>query len=275
MYLLRDSLKILALAGIIILSASGSYASDGIVEKILKTKEFHIGFVVLPPSISKDPVTNKPTGYYVDSVKYIADQMGVEPIFHEETWATFISGLQSGRYDLSIASTVNTIPRSTAVAFTEPLGYSGTCLIVKKDSPFNSLQDLQKKGTRIGVIQGAFMVPWVRATFKDGEIVESTASAFVEPMNVITGRTDTSVTDSNTCRQFVAANPEARTLYADEPLNLTATAWMVRIDDLNFLNFINNAIQNLRSTGILKQFVENYEGTQLQHGVVWEEWGSK
>jgi polar amino acid transport system substrate-binding protein len=243
------------------------------LDRITKTKEFHIGFVVLPPAVFKDANTNEPMGYYVDTARYIAEQMNVKPVFHEETWATFISGLQAGRYDLSIAGTVNTIPRAMAVAFTEPLGYVGTCIIVAKSSALHSLEDLAKPGIKIGVIQGAFMVPWAKQTFPNGQILESSTSAVVEPMNVVTGRVDASVTDSWICRKFASEHPEVRTLYSDEPLNITATGWMVRRDDLLLLNFVNSAIRYVRSSGTLKKFFDKYDGRQLQEKKQWEIWG--
>jgi polar amino acid transport system substrate-binding protein len=269
------ALVLLVACGIATLSAPTVAAEEGALDKILKTKEFNIGFVVLPPSVFKDPKTNEPTGYYVDAARFIAEQMGVKPIFHEESWATFISGLQAGRYDLSIAATVNTIPRALAVAFTEPLAYAGTCLIVAKNSPYKTLADLTKPKVKIGVIQGAFMVPWAKQTFAGGEILESTASAFVEPMDVISGRVDASVTDAQTCRKFASQRPEVRTLYADDPLNITATGWMVRRDDLVLLNFMNSAIRYIRSTGKLREFVEKYDTQQLQEKKTWEIWGKE
>jgi polar amino acid transport system substrate-binding protein len=275
----RGSIRSLARSAAVLAAAlaltapAGAEAYKDTVEKITKTKEFHIGFVVLPPSVFKDPKTNEPTGYYVDAARFIDEQMGVKPVFHEETWATFISGLQAGRYDLSIASTVNTIPRAMAVAFTDPLGWVGTCIIVGKNSAFNNLADLSKPGIKIGVIQGAFMVPWTKRAFPQGQILESASSAFVEPMNVVTGRVDASVTDSWVCRKFASEHPEVRTLYADQPLNVTATGWMVRRDDIMLLNFVNSAIRYLRTSGQLKEFFDKYDGRQLQEKKQWEIWG--
>src|SRR5262245_39586713 len=269
---LARSAAVLA-AALALPAPAGAEAYKDTLEKITKTKEFHIGFVVLPPGIFKDAKTNEPTGYYIDAARFIAEQMGVKPVFHEETWATFISGLQAGRYDLSIASTVNTIPRALAVAFTEPLGYVGTCIIVGKNSTFKDIADLAKPGVKIGVIQGAFMVPWTKRTFPQGQILESTTSAFIEPMNVVTGRVDASVTDSWVCRKFASEHPEVRTLYADEPLNITATGWMVRRDDIMLLNFVNSAIRYLRPSGQLKELFDKYDGRQLQEKKSWEIWG--
>ncbi len=271
---LARSVAVLATA-LTLAAPAGAETYKDTLEKITKTKEFHIGFVVLPPGIFKDPKTNEPTGYYIDAARFIAEQMGVKPVFHEETWATFISGLQAGRYDLSIASTVNTIPRAMAVAFTEPLGWVGTCIIVGKNSAFNNLADLSKPGVKIGVIQGAFMVPWTKRTFPQGQILESASSAFVEPMNVVTGRVDASVTDSWVCRKFASEHSEVRTLYADQPLNITATGWMVRRDDIILLNFVNSAIRYLRTSGQLKEFFDKYDGRQLQEKKQWEIWGAQ
>ncbi len=266
---------LLVLGAIVLLSHSEAIAKESTLDKMLRTKEFHIGFVVLPPSISKDPTTNKPKGYYVDIAKFISNQINVKPIFHEETWATFISGLQAGKYDLSIASTFQTIPRALAVAFTQPLTYNGTSALALKTSNIRTLEDMKKPGIRIGVIQGAFMVDWVKRMFPEADIIESSVSAFVEPMNVITRRVDVSVTDSWVTRKFASEHSAVLDIFADNPQNIMPAGWMVRRDDIQLLNFINVAINYVKTTGDFKEIFERYDGFVFQKKLVWETWGKK
>ncbi len=47
-------LLILGLAALNLAAAPVSFGEEDTLDKIIRTKEFHIGFVVLPPGISKD-----------------------------------------------------------------------------------------------------------------------------------------------------------------------------------------------------------------------------
>lgn len=155
------------------------------------------------------------------------------------------------------------------------MAYNGTSALALRTSKVRTLEDIKKPGVRIGVIQGAFMVPWVKRMFPQAKIVESSSSAFVEPMNVITGRVDVSVSDSWVCRKFASEHPEVVDLFADNPQIIMPTGWMVRKNDIQLLNFIKVAIANVKTTGDFKSFFEKYGGYNFQKKTTWEVWGGQ
>src|SRR5450756_65967 len=62
-----------------------------------------------PPQSSVDPVTNEVVGFDVDVAKGMAEILGLGIKWEHPEWATIPSGLQNGRYDVSIGSMTSAI----------------------------------------------------------------------------------------------------------------------------------------------------------------------
>jgi len=109
----------------------------------------------IPPTVQKNLNTGALAGHYIDTVEEIAREMGVKVEFHEVEWGTFVAGLKSGQYDLSIAATYRTIPRAQEIAFTRPLMYVGNSVIVRaKETRFKTIKDFNSDDITIAVTQG-------------------------------------------------------------------------------------------------------------------------
>src|SRR5262245_16712488 len=126
----RDSRRkgLLGIAAVVLglcLGSSPASAQENTLQKIVRTKKFNIGYVLHTPSAMKDPRSGELTGFHFDAARWICDQMKVDCVFHEVTWATFVAGLQGGKYDLSVAGSFTTMARAMAVAFTDPIYYKG------------------------------------------------------------------------------------------------------------------------------------------------------
>ena len=124
-------------------------AQDHPLERIIKTKQLKIGYIPSAPSAIKDPATGALSGFYIDAIRLVADQMKVEPIFIETGWSTFPAGLNSGEFDVCVAGTFATIDRAMAVEFTRPLQYLGYSAVVKaSDTRFKTLSDMDQPGIK-------------------------------------------------------------------------------------------------------------------------------
>jgi len=70
----------LAFAVAVALLAAGlagpAEAQQGTLDKILKEKTFNIGYIPSPPGAIKDAKTGELSGFYIDAVRYVCEQMG-------------------------------------------------------------------------------------------------------------------------------------------------------------------------------------------------------
>ena len=84
-----------------LLFALPSYSSS--LDKILSSGELRVGTTGdWDPMTIKDPATNKYRGFDIDVMNELAKDMGVKIKFVPAEWKTIVSGITSGRYDLSL-----------------------------------------------------------------------------------------------------------------------------------------------------------------------------
>jgi polar amino acid transport system substrate-binding protein len=235
-------------------------SAAGTLERITKEKTFKIGFIPSPPGVIKDPKTGELSGYYIDTIRVICDLMGVKPVFVEAAWGTFVAGLQSGQFDLSIAATFATIPRALAVEFTHPIHYLGYSAVVKKgDTRFKSLADIDRPGMKVAVVQGAAGHEYAKQNFKNAQLTVLATSDLTAPfVEVSAGRADVGIEDAWATKRYAAAHPEVVDLFAERPYNVLPIAWAVRKGEYDLLTFMNTALDYMLINGRLDQLASKY-----------------
>jgi ABC-type amino acid transport substrate-binding protein len=257
--------RMLLIAGMLsaLIALTGAAAAQDAIERIMKTKQLRIGYIPSPPSAIKDPATGKLSGFYVDAVRLVAEQMNVEPVFVETTWATFPIGLATDQFDVSIAGTFATVGRATAVDFTRPLQYLGYSAVVKaSDTRFKTLADMDQPGIKIALVQGAAGHEFAKEYFKKAELVVLSTSNLTAPfIEVTAGRADVGIEDAWSVRRYAKEHPEVKDLFRDNPYNLLPIAWAVKRGNTAMLNFMNTAIGYLISTGRMERMAEAYGPT--------------
>jgi polar amino acid transport system substrate-binding protein len=258
--MLRALTASLAMVAVLVAALSTDAVAAGSLEKITKEKVFNIGYIPSPPGAIKDPKTGEVSGYYVDTARTICDLMGVKPNFVESTWATFVAGLQSGQFDLSIAATFATIPRALAVEFTKPIHYLGYSAVVRKgDRRFRTLADIDKPGIKVAVVQGAVGHEYAKQNFKNAQLTVLATSDLTAPfVEVSAKRVDVGIEDAWATKRYAAAHPEVVDLFSEKPYNVLPIAWAVRKGETDLLNFMNTALDYMMINGRLDQLASKY-----------------
>lgn len=244
------------------------------LDKVKKEGVLHVGYIVYPPTVQRDPNLGKVSGHYIDTVEEIAKQLGVKVEFHETDWGTFMAGLATGKFDLCIGATYRTIARAKEVAFTRPLMYVGNSVIIAKgDSRFKSIMDFNRDDVTIAVTQGEQGHEFAKVYLPKAKLkVLSSADQSLAMSEVSAKRADAALGDSWACKQYAAVHPEVKDLLADNPYNLTPVGWSMRYGDPGWLLFINTAIDALESTGKLREFEQKANAHWLHPKVTWELW---
>jgi polar amino acid transport system substrate-binding protein len=234
--------------------------------RVNKAHRLRIGYIIFPPAVVKDPQTGVLGGHFVATVQEIARQAGWSTEFVATDWATFTAGLNTGKFDVSIAPTFVTIPRATAVGFSRPLFYAGNSAIVKKsETRFDSLGSLNRAEVRLAVTQGEAGYEFAKQNLPHAQlIIHPGPDQSLTFSDVLSGRADAALGDAYATSQFAAGHPDANDLFARRPYNLTPVSWAVATDDVRLLQFLNDSIEALDSQGKLLEY-EHAAGAHWLH----------
>jgi len=101
--------------------------------QMLKSGVMSVGYIDYPPAVIKDPKTGELSGEFVEIARYIAKELKLKIEFHEASWSTFITGLQTKQYDISIAPTYIRVSRAANIAYSQPIAYLGNSAGVRQD----------------------------------------------------------------------------------------------------------------------------------------------
>ena len=108
------------------------------------------------PYSYKSPDDNdKVIGFEAEIASIIADDLGMELEFVQNSWDGLIEGLIRGDYDVVINGVEITEARAQVVHFSQPYYYTSEALSVRKSNQdITSLHDL--KGRRVGTLDASF-----------------------------------------------------------------------------------------------------------------------
>jgi polar amino acid transport system substrate-binding protein len=231
------------------------------LQRVLQSGELKVGYAVVPPWIIKDPNTGKLSGSCIETIEEIARLAGLKLTLVEATWTTFVAGLQTGQYDLSIVPAYVTISRAKAMNFTRPVSYTGNTVVIRsEESRFLKLQDLDQPGVTIAVIQGTQDHEFALKTFTRA-IVKAISSQDIPILfaEVSARRVDAALADTYNARNFVRQHPDVREMMPDKPYSILPAAWSVRYDDVALWQFINSALIYLEGNGVLQTLDRKYD----------------
>lgn len=108
-------------------------------------------------------------GFIFDLIEDIADRLDLETDYRVIDNAGLLAAVGGGQYDLGAASYSPTPEREEIVDFTiaQSWGFSG--LVVKKDSPYQSMADLE--GLSVAVVRGSFQEAQIKAEYPEIDAV--------------------------------------------------------------------------------------------------------
>lgn len=246
--------------GLVTLALANAATAQGTLEKILSEKKANICWVSSPPQEMKDPKSGKISGYFVDAARFIFEELKVEPVFVETTWANFVATLQSGQTDLCIASSFASIKRSAVVDFTRPILYLGRSAIVRKDdNRFDSLADMNRDDITIAVMTGSRSQEFVTTSLPKAKVLSLSGADPSTPFLAVTaGRADVGINDAWSARRYAQNQPAVKDLFGDEPFNVSPMAWTVKKGNTDLLNFLNTSLEIMLTNGQLEKMASEY-----------------
>jgi polar amino acid transport system substrate-binding protein len=151
----------------------------------------------------------KVVGFDVDLLDLVAKDLGVEQEVVNIEWSQVTSGagFAAKKCDMGMGAMTITPERQKAINITDPYMDATQVLLVKKDSPYKTLDDL--KGKKVGVQADTTGKDYAdeQAKTKGFQVVVFNDLA-LQTNNVKSGRVDAAINDNGVLYDFVKANPD-------------------------------------------------------------------
>jgi polar amino acid transport system substrate-binding protein len=244
------------------MGAQPSTPSEGTLARIVRTQTLRVGYEGYPPYTIKDPSTGKLSGISVEIADLIAREAGWKVEWVESSPDTKIPDLQAGKFDVMTEPILGTIPRASRVGFTRPYAYFGdaSAIVRKGEARFKGIHDLNQPGVTIAVRAGYTDQTYAADNLPAASLralkVEDTSQVFLE---VIAGKADVALANSDEVRAFVAAHPsEVEARFVDPAPAYIPAGLMLRQGDFTFYNFLNVALDYLDTNGDLARVRNKY-----------------
>lgn len=200
-------------------------------------------------------------GYDVEVGTKIAEKLGVEPQFVEGEWDGLLAGLDAGRYDIMVNGVDITPERSEKYDFSIPYAYNRTAVITTKDNDsINTMEDLNGKTT----------ANTISSTY--AELAEQYGATVtgVDDLNqtfelLLSGRIDATLNAEVTFYDYTKEHPDANVKIAvlTDDANQVAIPLRKGEETATLRAAIDQAIEELRADGTLKELSEKYFGTNI------------
>ena len=200
-------------------------------------------------------------GYDVEVSRAIAEKLGVEPEYVESDWDSLFAGLDAGRIDMVCNGVEVTDERALTYDFTTPYGYIHTALAVRKDNQdIHSFEDLKGK-TTANSLASTYMelAESYGATVQGIDTLEETIQLLAA------GRIDATLNADVSFYDYLNVHPDADFKIVAQTEDASHVAIPLRKGDnsVTLLEAVNNAIDELRADGTLKELSEKYFGQDI------------
>lgn len=200
-------------------------------------------------------------GIDVEIASAVAEKLGMEFEVVNMNFNSIVTSVSTGKYDIGMAGLTVTEDRLKSVDFSQSYATGVQVVIVKKDSPITSVDDLYAEGASYTV--GAQISTTGAIYFGDdiaGGATTCTLQEFTSGADAIAaltaGKIDCVIIDNEPAKSFVAANDGLKIL--DTEYTVEDYAICVKKGNSELLEKINTALNELTADGTIPSIVNKY-----------------
>jgi glutamate transport system substrate-binding protein len=212
----------------------------------------------VPPFGLNNPQTGEVEGFDVDLGRYIAERLGVEPVFREATSDNRIPLLVDGTIDLILSTMTITEERDLEIDFSEPYYIANGDVLVPEGSDIQTLDDLN--GKRVCTALGSTYADTIKKEAPDAELrlVDLYSECFDQ---IQTGAIDAVSTDDVILTGMVAQDDSLEILgleYTTEPYGAG-----IPDGDTEFKQFVDESIAEFIDSGTWQERYDEWVGQHI------------
>ncbi len=196
-------------------------------------------------------------GIDVEIAQAIAAKLGMELEIEVMDFGAIISAVSTGKSDFGMAGMTVTEERLQMINFTNTYAQGIQSVIVLEGSPITSVDDLFVDGATYKVATQEATTGYIYASDDLGEDRVLAFKAATETINaLLTGKVDCVIIDDQVARAFVEANEGLVIL--DTSYAVEDYAICVALENVDLLNKINAALQELIDDGTVAEIIDAY-----------------
>ena len=166
-----------------------------------------IGMELNYPPFEMTDASGNPSGVGVEMALALAAYLHRPLQIENMPFEGLIPALKTGRIELIISSMTATAERAKSIDFSDPYLSTGLAILTKKNSPIQSIADVDKPGVIVTVKTGTTAKTYTDTHFHNATILpleQDTACA----LEVVQGRADAFLYDQMSIYQFAKKNPD-------------------------------------------------------------------
>jgi ABC-type amino acid transport substrate-binding protein len=215
-----------------------------------------------PPMGSRDE-KNEPIGFDVDTCNDLAKALGVKAEIVETPFPDRIPALVSGRADVGVASTSDTLQRAKTIGFSVPYFVFKNVVLTKKGTNINAYNSL--KGRKTGSVTGTYEAIALEKDVKKWNDPKGSFRAYQTQADVFLalsqGQIEATVVTSTVASATVKAGKyKDLQIGGDAPYDLDYVALIALRQEYGLLNYLNLFVNQQSRTGRAQELYEKWVG---------------
>jgi polar amino acid transport system substrate-binding protein len=252
------SLFVAVALAVLCFSASAVMAADTLSE-IQKRGKLRIG---MEPGYMPFELTNKKgeiIGFDVDMAKRMAKAMNVELELVSTAWDGIIPALLTDKFDVIMSGMTLTQERNLSVNFATPYILIGQSVLLKKDlaDAVTSYKDLNDPKYTVASKLGTTGEQATKRMIPNAKYI-SYETEQEGVMELVNGKIDAFIYDLPFNAIAVGQKGQGKIVHLDEPFTKEPLAWAIRKGDPDFLNWLNNFMNQIKYDGVYEKIYQKW-----------------
>ena len=248
--------RILVLAVLSIVLGLGLHHAIGAgkLDEVKKAGTIHAGWATFKPLIYTDTQTGAVTGFWGDiTALMVTEGLGVKVSWVEGTWATIVTGIQTGKWEIAPAGITDA--RSEAALPTRPFAKVDYTMLAKDKSTAKSWKELDQPGKRISVSQGSNTDQALTKVIKQATIVRVHQEQAL--LELLGDKVDAQAVQRDYAMQAIKQYPGLRTV--SDAFGSSFIGWYVPkgADDLKAA--VEEWLDGAKKRGVVKQLLDKWK----------------
>lgn len=238
-------------------SSANAMANEPALEGILKSGELKFCFESGYIPFEMTDKNGRYVGFDLDLAKHMARSMNVKFVPVNTAWDGIVPALKTGKCDFIGGMTI-TAERNLSVNFANPYTQVGQTVLISPElaGKVNSYRDLNNGkytvSTQLGTTGAEAAKKYLSAAKID--LYDTSADAALQVAN---GKADAFVYDLP-YNALYEAQHKGKVIHLDESFTFEPLGWAVRKGDPDFLNFLNNYLQQIKGDGTYQRIYDKW-----------------